>query len=55
VFRLRLYYNPPAKALTMAGIRKYVCIIERGCTGFDWYDSGYKLQVERPSPDWAKH
>ena len=25
-----------------------------GCPGFDWYDSGYKLQVERPSPDWAK-
>jgi len=26
----------------------------RGCTGFDWCGSGYRLQVERPSPDWAK-
>ena len=26
-----------------------------GCTGFDWYDSGYRLQVERSSPDWAKN
>jgi len=22
----------------------------RGCTGFDWYGSGYRLQVERSSP-----
>jgi len=26
----------------------------RGCTGFDWCDSGYRLQMERSSPDWAK-
>ena len=26
-----------------------------GCTGFDWYDSGSRLQVERSSPDWAKN
>ena len=27
---------------------------DRGCPGFDWCGSGYRLQVERPSPDWAK-
>jgi len=32
-----------------------IVIDNRGCTGFDWCGSGYRLQVERPSPDWAKN
>ena len=27
----------------------------RGCPGFDRYETGYRLQVERPSPDRAKN